>query len=75
MDGRVEVLPDEGVMLNIPKRANSDEDCEEVGALLNIVLRGDIARSEVPDTIDRDNTNVLYSSQEVLKNKHQEEKI
>ena len=75
MDGRVEVLPDEGVVLNIPERANSDEDCEKAGALLNIVLLGDIARSEVPDTIDRDNTNVLYGAQEVLKTKHQEEKI
>ena len=69
MDGRVEVLPDEGVMLDIPdqKVILVSASALKNRCKLDEVLLGDVAGAEVSDPIHRHNPNVLNRTQQVLK--------
>ena len=70
MDGRVEVLPDEGVMLDIPDQKVilvSTSALNKNICKLDEVLLGDVAGAEVSDPIHRHNPNVLNRTQQVLK--------
>ena len=67
MDGRVEVFPDQGVVLHIPVQEKGHhgsrlfrQNCEKYK--LDKVLLGDIAGAEVADPIDRNNPNILDSA-------------
>jgi hypothetical protein len=70
VNGGVEVLPDEGVMLHVPNKENCEHNLREANALLYVVLLSNNAGSKITDPVYRYNTNVLYGSQEVLNTKH-----
>ena len=65
MDGGVEVFPDEGVVLNISDK-HSEKVCIAGGRLLDIVLLGHISSGEIPNTVHRHYSYVLYGSQQIL---------
>ena len=66
VDAGVEVFPDEGVVLNISDKHNDEIVCIAGGRLLDIVLLGHISSGEIPDTVHRDYSYVLYGSQQIL---------
>ena len=76
MDGRVEVFPDQGVVLHIPVQENGHqpgfiqrlfgENWENYK--LDEVLLGDIAGAEVADPIDRHNPDILDGAKKILEN-------
>ena len=71
MDGRVEVFPDQGVVLHIPVQEKGHhgsrlfrQNYEKYK--LDEVLLGDIAGAEVADPIDRHNPDILDSAKKIL---------
>ena len=67
MDGRVEVFPDQGVVLHIPVQEKGHQGSRLFGGnwenyKLYEVLLGDIAGAEVADPIDRHNPDILDST-------------
>ena len=66
VDGGVEVLPDEGVVLNIPVDHVLPVDSLYSNHLLDKVLLSNVARSKVSYTVHRYYPYILYSPQKVL---------
>ena len=71
MDGRVEVFPDQGVVLHIPVQEKGHHVSRLFGEnwenyKLDEVLLGDIAGAEVADPIDRHNPDILDSTKKIL---------
>ena len=71
MDGRVEVFPDQGVVLHIPVQEKGHQGSRLFGEnwenyKLDEVLLGDIAGAEVADPIDRHNPDILDSAKKIL---------
>ena len=74
MDGRVEVFPDQSVMLHIPVREKGHHGSRLFGEnwekyKLDEVLLGDIAGAEVADPIDRHNPDILDCAKKILEKK------
>ena len=65
MYGRVEVFPDQSVMLNIPVYIR--QSCTNYNDLLDEILLCDIPCCQVPNAVDRHYANILYSSKKILK--------
>ena len=72
MDGRVEVFPDQGVMLHIPVQEKGHQPGSRLfrenweNYKLDEVLLGDIAGAEVADPIDRHNPDILDCAEKIL---------
>ena len=69
VDGGVEVLPDEGVVLHVPVHHVLAVEKGQSMYLLDKVLLGNIARGQISDAVYRYYPYIFYSSQKVLEEK------